>query len=151
MDLNKKWEIISINADKKEITFNDWLVNTDWLDINFPWEYEKSWIMTHVIEKDWKLLYQIRFDWKIIGYLNFDELEVTEDIVDFFWNIDILVIKWSKTSIKIFENLESKVVVPFWEWKDVFFSTLWQHVEVTNNFKIKSDLDESWVIFVNLN
>lgn len=150
MDILKKWSAVVITADKKELTFDEWKVNIDWLVIDFPWEYEKSSIMCHTIEKDGKLLFQIRFDGKIIGYINYDELEITEDIVDFFWNIDILVLKWSKSSIKIFENMEAKVVVPFWEWKDIFFSTLWQHPEVSSSFRIKSDLDENEVIFVNL-
>lgn len=150
MDILKKWDSIIITWDKKEIAFENWTVVIDWLILDFPWEYEKSWIMAHVIEKWEKLLFQLRFQDKIIWYINYEELEITEEEVDFFWNIDILIIKWSKSSIKIFENLESKVVVPFWEWKDVFFSTLWQHTEPTNNFKIKSDLDDNEVIFVNI-
>jgi hypothetical protein len=49
--------------------------------------------MAHVITKDAKLLFQIRFLDKIIGYINFEELEITEDLVDFFGDIDILIIK----------------------------------------------------------
>lgn len=150
MELTKKWNAIIISGDKKEIVFDNEKVSVDWLDISFPWEYEKSSIMAHVIEKDEKLLYELRFDDKKIAYINQDYLEITEELVDFFWDIDILVIKGSKNSIKTFENLEAKYVVPFGEQKDIFFSTLWQHPEEASSTKIKWDIGENEVIFVNL-
>lgn len=150
MDITKKWNAILISWDKKEITFEDWVVNLDWLILDFPWEYEKSWIMSHTIEKWGKLLFQIRFLDTIIWYINYEDLEVDEQIVDFFWDIDILVIKWSKTSIKTFENLEAKYVVPYGEHKDIFFSTLGQHPEVVASMKVKELWLDSEVTFVNL-
>ena len=150
MELIKKQDSLVIIWEKKEVSFNDWIVMLDWLKLDFPWEYEKSWIMAHVIEKGWRMLFQIRFLDKIIWYINYDDLEIDEEIVDFFWNIDILLIKWSKNSIKTFENLEAKYVVPFWDQKDIFFSTLWQHPEVVDSIKIKELISENEVIFVNI-
>lgn len=150
MDIQKKWESIVLIWDKKEIVFENWIVNVDWLKIDFPGEYEKSWIMAHVIEKSEKLIFQLRFLDKNVWYINYDELEIDEELADFFWDIDILVIKWSKNSIKIFENLEAKYVVPYWDQKDNFFSTLGQHIESVPSMKIKELLSENDVIFVNL-
>jgi hypothetical protein len=84
-----------------------------------------------------------------VGYIDHDELEIDEQMADFFWDIDILVMKWSKNSIKTFENLEAKFVVPYGEWKDVFLSTLGQHPDAVSSMKIK-ELTENEVVFVNL-
>lgn len=150
MDILKKWEAIIVSWDKIEVVFENWSINIDWMLIDFPWEYEKSWIMWHVIEKWDKILFQINFLWKNIAYINYSELTVDESVVDFFWDIDILIIKWSKESIKIFENLEAKRVVPTWEQKDIFFSTLWQHPEEEESHKIREQVWENEVIFINL-
>lgn len=150
MDITKKWNAIIVSWDKKDISFEDWIVNLDWLVLDFPGEYEKSWIMAHAIEKWEKLIFQIRFLDKIIGYINYEDLVVDEEVVDFFWDIDILIIKWSKESIKTFENLEAKFVVPYWEHKEIFFSTLGQHTEVVSSLRIKEQAGENEVTFVNL-
>lgn len=150
MELTMKWNAISLFWEKKEILFEGNEVSIDWQSISFPWEYEKSWIMAHVLEKGWNLLFQMKFLDKNVWYINLTELEITEDIVDFFWDIDVLLIQWSKESIKIFENLEAKYVVPFWEQKDVFFSTLWQHPEPVQLAKVKQDIWDNEVIFINL-
>ncbi len=105
--------------------------------------------MAHAIDKWWKLLFQLRFLDKIIWYINYEDLEVDENVVDFFWDIDVLIIKWSKESIKTFENLEAKYVVPVWEHKDIFFSTLWQHPEPVQSIKVKELIWENEVTFVN--
>ncbi|EKE30183.1 MAG: hypothetical protein ACD_2C00030G0001 [uncultured bacterium (gcode 4)] len=150
MDITKKWDKIILTWDKKEIVFDNETVLLDWLLLDFPGEYEKSWIMAHVILKNWNIIFQMRFLDKNIWYICHDELEIDEEVADFFWDIDVLVIKWTKNSIKIFENLEAKYVVPYGETKDIFFSTLWQHPESVTSMKIKEQLGENEVIFVNL-
>ncbi len=150
MDITKKWNSIVLSWDKKEIVFENDYVLLDWLKLDFPGEYEKSGIMAHVIIKNWKILFQMRFLDKIVWYICHEELEIDEELADFFWDIDILVIKWTKSSIKIFENLEAKYVVPYGESKEIFFSTLWQHPDPVTSMRIKEQIAENEVIFVNL-
>jgi len=150
MDIAKKWDTIVLSGEKKEIVFENWEIIVDSLKINFPGEYEKSWIMIHVIEKNDKLIYQLKFLDKNIWYISFDELEIDEEVSNFFWDIDILIMKWSKQSVKIFENLETKNIVPYGEQKDIFFSTLWQTIEPVASQKIKEAIWENEVTFINL-
>lgn len=150
MDIAKRWDAIVLSGEKKEIVFENWEIIVDSLKINFPGEYEKSWVMIHVIEKNDKLIYQLKFLDKNIWYISFDELEIDEEVSNFFWDIDILIMKWSKQSVKIFENLETKNIVPYGEQKDIFFSTLWQTIEPVASQKIKEAIWENEVTFINL-
>lgn len=150
MDITKKWEAIVLSGEKKEIVFENWEIIVDSLKINFPGEYEKSSIMIHVIEKNDKLIYQLKFLDKNVWYISFDELEIDEEVANFFWDIDILIIKWTKQSVKIFENLETKYIVPYGEQKDIFFTTLWQTIEPVSTMKIKDAIWENEVNFINL-
>ncbi|EKE26217.1 MAG: hypothetical protein ACD_4C00377G0001 [uncultured bacterium (gcode 4)] len=150
MEIFAKNDNIYVTSDKKEVEFTDTKVIIDWFTIDFPGEYEKSGFMAHVIETQWKLLFQLRIEDKNIAYVPYDELEVTEEVWDIFWSINILIIKWSKNSIKIYENLEVQYVVPYWEAKDVFFSTLWQHPEAVKSYKIKELANENEIVFINV-
>lgn len=150
MDITKKWDAIILSWDKKEIVFENWEITVDSLKINFPGEYEKSSVMVHVIEKNDKLIYQLRFLDKNVWYISSDILDIDEEVTNFFWDIDILIIKWSKQSAKIFENLETKYIVPYGEQKDIFFSTLGQTIEPVSTVKIKDIIWENEVNFINL-
>ncbi len=150
MEIYKKNWNITISTNKKEIEFTKWKIIIDSMEIDSPWEYEKSLILDQALKIQDKLLFQLTVEWKSIAYIEYDELEITEEVWNLFWNIDILIILWNKNSIKIFENLEARCVVPFWDQKDIFFNTLWQHPEPIKNFKIKELQNDTEVIFVNL-
>jgi len=79
-----------------------------------------------------------------------DSFELKEEIVSFFWDVDILIIIWTKDAVKIFENIEAKVVIPYWEGKDIFLNTVGQHSEAVKVFKVWADLDGDRTEFVNL-
>jgi hypothetical protein len=79
-----------------------------------------------------------------------DSFELKEEIVSFFWDVDILIIIWTKDAVKIFENIEAKVVVPYGAGKDIFLNTVGQHPEAVKTFKVMADLDGDRTEFVNL-
>jgi hypothetical protein len=83
----------------------------------------------------------------IIANYNF---ELKEDILSFFWDVDILIIPWAKETVKIYESIEARVVIPYWPWKQAFLIELWQNIEEVNNYKIKWELLEDKSEFVNL-
>jgi hypothetical protein len=122
----------------------------DSFDVTFPWEYEKSWILLEVKEYNDKLFYNFLIDWKHLVIIPDDSFEIKEDILEFFWDVDILIIKWSAASAKIFENIESKIVIPYGEAKDIFLNTLWQNIEEVNVYKQKGELPIDSTEFVNL-
>lgn len=141
-----------INSDKKEIAFNTETkeVSLDNFSVWYPWEYEKSWILLEVKEYEDTLFYHFITDWKHLVIITSDNFTIKEDILSFFWDVDVLLIVWSKDSTKIFENIEAKLVIPYWEWKDVFLNTLWQHIEEIETYKVKWDFSLDSTEFVNL-
>jgi len=145
-------DLIITNDDKKQIVFNtnSLEVVLDWFDSTFPWEYEKSGILLEVKEYENTLFYNFLIDSKHIVIVSKDNFELKEDILSFFWDVDILIIIWTKDSIKIFENIEAKIVIPYWDEKDIFLNNLWKHLEPVKNYKQKAELPFDTTEFVNL-
>ncbi len=137
------WNKITLNKDNCEVILDNF-------EVTYPWEYEKSWILLEVKEWQKKLFYNFLVEGVHVVIINDDTFELKEEILSFFGDVDILVIKWSKAAAKIYENIEAKVVVPYWEEKDIFLNTLWQHVEEIEEYKKKWDFHIENTEFVNL-
>ena len=148
----EKSKLIIVDSDKKEVSFNIENKNIllDWYNIANPWEYEKSWILVEVKEYKGELYYNFLIDKKRLVIISNDSFELKEEILSFFWDVDVLIIVWSKKSAKIFENIEAKMVIPYWEWKDIFLNTLGQRPEEETKLKIKWEFSLDNTDFVNL-
>lgn len=140
---NSDNKIVFINVEDKTVKIEDYLVD-------FPWEYEKSWILLEVMEYEQKLFYSFLIEWKVVLVIFEEVFEMKEEIMSFFWDVDVLLIIWTKNSPKIVENIEARVVIPFWEWKDLFLNTLWQHKEEIEVFKLKAEMGDENTEFINL-
>ena len=137
------WNNITLNKDNYEVVLDDF-------EVSHPWEYEKSWILLEVKEYEKKLFYNFLVEGVHIVIINDDSFELKEEILSFFGDVDILIIKWTKSSAKIYENIEAKVVIPYGEEKDIFLNTLWQRVEELEEYKQKWDFHIENTEFVNL-
>lgn len=148
----KEDNLVISNSDKKTILFNtnNLEVLIDNFPVNYPWEYEKSWILVETKEYQDKLFYNLLMEWKHIILITSDSFEIKEEILSFFGDVDLLVIVWSKEAAKIYESIEAKYVLAYWEWKDLFLNTLWQNIEEVNNFKLKSDSLDDITNYINL-
>lgn len=148
---NRNTDLI-ISSGKKEVVFNTISENIllDDFEVSYPWEYEKSWILLEVKEYFDKLFYNLLIEGNHIVIITSDSFDLKEEILSFFWDVDILIIIWTKQATKIFENIESKVVIPYWEGKLLFLSTLWQHTEEISVYKVKSEKSLDSTEFVNL-
>lgn len=149
---NDSW-IITVETDtKSKINFNTSTLDVfiDDLNVVYPWEYEKSGILLVVKEYNDSLFYSFTVDWTHLVIITDDKFEQKEEILSFFGDVDILIIVWSKDSAKIFENIEARLVVAYWEWKDTFLTTLWQHTQEVDRYKIKWDFSLDSTEFVNL-
>ncbi len=144
--------LIITDSSKNKVMLNtDSLgVTLDSFDVSYPWEYEKSWTLLEVKEYEEKLFYNFLIEWKHIIIITSDSFELKEEILTFFWDVDILIIIGSKESAKIFENIEARVVIPYWDSKDIFLSTLGQHIEEEEIFKLKWEFAIDATEFVNL-
>ena len=149
---NNKWVIEIVSNSKNKIIFNTdtKLVSIDELDVTYPWEFEKAWILLEVKEYSNNLFYSFTIDSKHLVIISNDSFDLKEEILSFFWDVDVLVIVWSRESAKIFENIEARVVIPYWDWKQTFLTTLWQHSEEVSSYKVKWDLSDDVSEFINL-
>ena len=153
MEIRKKKNILEIESDSKWIIYFDEEtkeVKTWDLIVSYPWEYEKSGILLEVKEYSWELFYSFAIDSKHIFFVLTDNFELKEEIVSFFWDVDVLIIVWTKKSVNLFENIEARVVIPYGEGKDLFLQSLWQNISPVSNYKLKSDLSLENTEFVNL-
>lgn len=141
-----------INSNNKEIIFDKQSLEVfvDGFDVTYPWEYEKAGILLEVKEYEWKLFYNFLVDGKHVIVVAHDDFELKEEILSFFGDVDVLLIKGTKDAAKIFENIEAKLVIPFGEGKDLFLNTLGQHVEEISLYKVKADLPIDNTEFINL-
>lgn len=153
IEIKKNDNIFSItNSDKVEITINSESnkVEIENFDLWFPGEYEKWWILIEVKEFEDILYYNFVSDGVYISFVSCSNLELKSDLQKFLNHIDILIINWSKESAKAFENIESKIVIPYWEGKHTFFTTLGQNPEEQKNLKIKWDISGDNIEYINL-
>lgn len=141
-----------VNSDKKEVNFvfEERKVYLEDFDVSHPGEYEKSGNLLEVKEYTDILFYKMLIDGKHVCIITSDSFDLKEEIVSFFGDVDVLVIIGTKDAVKIFENIEAKVVVPYGEWKDMFLNALGQHSEAVKLFKVGADLDGDRTEFVNL-
>ncbi len=149
---NNNWVITIETKSKNRITLdiNNLDVKIDDLNVVYPWEYEKSWILLEVKEYSNILFYSFTIEWKHLLIITDDNFDLKEEISSFFWDVDILVIVWSKESAKIFESIEARLVIPYWDWKTTFLITLWQHIEEIDSYKVKWEFSIDSTEFVNL-
>lgn len=149
---NNKWVIEIVSNSKNKIVFDTStkLVMIDNLDVTYPWEFEKGGILLEVKEYSNILFYSFTIDSKHLVIISNDNFELKEEILSFFWDVDVLVIVWSRESAKIFESIEARVVVPYGESKQTFLTTLWQHSEEVPSYKIKWELSDDTSEFINL-
>lgn len=149
---NNAGVITIVDANKTEIKFETQSNNVylDNFDVSYPGEYEKSGILLEVKEYNDRLFYHFLVDGKHLVIVNTDTVELKEEILTFFGDVDILLIHGSKEAAKLFENIEAKLVVPYTEGKDIFLNTLGQHIEEVASHKIKAELSIDVTEFVNL-
>lgn len=150
MDITSRNNRIVITSDKKEIIFQSpTSIVLDGMIIDFFGEYEKSGFMATFHEVEGKPLFTFRAEGKNIAYVPTDTLEITEKVVDFLGNIDILILPGDKNATKIFENLEARMVVPYGEETPLFLSSLGQNIEMVEKYKTKeSDFEGEATVFV---
>ncbi|MDD2891689.1 MAG: hypothetical protein PHQ95_01875 [Candidatus Gracilibacteria bacterium] len=152
MDITSRNNQIVITSDKKEIIFEGpTSIVLDGLIIDFFGEYEKSGFLATFHEVEGKNLFTLRVEGKNIAFVPTDTLEITENVVNFLGNIDILILPGDKNATKIFENIEARMVIPYGEETPLFLSSLGQNIEMVDKYKTKeSDFEGEATVFVRL-
>lgn len=142
---------LEIVSEKKSISFSGEAVTVDGMLIDFPGEYEKSGILIHVSIIDGTPVFEIRLENRSIGYLPANVKEESEELSNFFHNLDLLCISGSKENTKLSEFLDARVVVPYGEGKESFLTGFGQAIEAVDKYKSKeSDFEGENTLFVRL-
>lgn len=97
-----------------------------------------------------RLFYSFAIEGNSVVVIFDENFEMKEEIMTFFGDVDILLVRGTKTSPKLVENIEARVVIPFGEEKEMFFHTLSQHKEEVSTFKLKGELPSENTEFINL-
>lgn len=145
--------VISLkNADAKMIYFDTTTkeVRLEDFDVTHAGEYEKSGNLLEVKEYEGKLFFKFLIDGKHCAIITEDTFEIKEEILSFFGDIDVLIIIGTKAAVKVFENIEAKLVIPYGEGKDIFLSTVGKHPEEVSVCKVGADLNGDITEFINL-
>lgn len=150
MDITSRNNQIVITSDKKEIIFESpTSIVLDSMTIDFFGEYEKSGFLVTYHEVEGKSLFTLRVEGKNIAYIPTDTLEITEKVVDFLGNIDVLILPGNKNSTKIFENVEARMVVPYGEETPIFLTSLGQNIEMVDKYRTKEvDFESESTVFI---
>lgn len=153
LDLFYKWDALIVSTkDKNDVQF-DTTKNTvilDGYDVTHPWEFEKWGILLEVKQYADALFYKFLVSGYHMVIILSDNFELKEDILSFFGDVDILIIKWTKAGAKIYESIEAKLVVPYGVEKEIFLNTLGQSKDPVEVFKIKGQLNGEITEFINL-
>ena len=115
MDMDPASIDINIHPTKTEIKFETESNNVYLgdFDVSYPGEYEKSGILLEVKEYNEKLFYHFLVEGKHLVIVNTDTVDLKEEILSFFGDVDVLLIHGSKETAKLFENIEAKLAIPF--------------------------------------
>jgi len=147
-----KHVLVLQNHTKKHVRFDTKTakVALEDFDVSHPGEYEKFGVLLEVKEYNDILFYKFLIEGKHLCIVTVDKFELKEEILSFFGDIDVLIIVGTKDAVKIFENIEAKVVIPYTEGKDVFLNTLSQHGEEVSKFKSAGEVPGDITQFINL-
>ena len=136
----EKWIITITNLDTKESR-----------EINKPGEYEISNILVYVKRFSDKIAFSMTIEWKTIVILNSTDIIIDKELTDFVWNLDILLLpawKWANT---IIEWLEPRIVLPFWDMVEDFYSRISKTPDFIKKYKSKeSDFQSESTLFLAL-
>lgn len=144
MEISKEnWNLKITTDEKVQIVFNKCSINLDWMTIDFPGEYEKSGILVTVKEYSDCNIFDLKIEWKNVAFVDVEKIEKPNEVLDFFWDIDILLILGNKENAKLTEEIDAKMIVPYWDAKDIFLNSLGQNIEAQAKYKFK-ETDFSW-------
>jgi len=149
---HRQQDLIIKNSDGKCITirYDEKQVVLDGMVVDFPWEYEKAGVLLEVKEYKEALYYSFMIEGNVIFVLFDEAFDPSEEILSFLGDIDVLILHANKNSQKTIENIESRVIIPVGEYKEMFLHSVWQNKDQIDTYKIKADLPNDATEFVNL-
>lgn len=139
MDITYNSQNIEIFSEKKKILLSPENIILDELLIDCPGEYEKWGFLLYAREHNEILYYHFRVEGNWIAYIpQTPSTEIDSQILEFFWQIDILIAPFSKTEQKYLEQIEPKMLVSFKENAADLTPILGEPLVVSSSYRLKS-------------
>ena len=115
MDFIFKNNFVSIESEKKVIVFGWDYIDVDGLRIDMAGEYEKWGFLAYAHEFADVRIYQMRIEGYTVGYLSNNLQDLSSEQLDFLWDLDVLVMPTSKSSIPLLEKIEPCFLITYGE------------------------------------
>jgi hypothetical protein len=151
MEFTLKNNAVIIDTEKKEISLTPESVILDGLDIELPWEYEKSGCLMYSFAKNDELLYHFRAEGYWIAYIPNLMTDISAEALEFLWNIDVLVMSGAKSMQAVMEKIEPRLLVTYGETAHEI-SILLAAPEPMTKYRLKEiDLssEKTWCVVLN--
>ncbi len=115
MDFFYRNNILSIESDKKTIEFLSESVVLDGLTLDMTGEYEKWGFLAYTHEEDELLIFHITIEGHHVGYISRLVADLSVASLEFFGDLDILIMPTGKVSIPLIEKIEPRLIVTYGE------------------------------------
>jgi hypothetical protein len=115
MDFTTKNNILAIESEKKAISLQPDFVDIDGLKVEMAWEYEKSGFLAYAHEASDLRIYQMRIEGYTVGFIPMSVSDLTPEQLDFLWDLDVLVMPTSKSTVPLLEKIEPSFLVTYGE------------------------------------
>ncbi|PID83699.1 hypothetical protein CSB09_04805 [Candidatus Gracilibacteria bacterium] len=129
---------IQIVSHKKNITLDTTNVLLDGMAITCAGEYEKSGFLLYVKQWNQKWVYHFRVEGYWIAYIPDFVTEIDSDTINFLGQIDILVMPAGKSSQKVIEQIEPKMLVTYGEKASEVPALFGENFEPVTKYKVKA-------------
>ena len=152
MEISPRSDALLITSEKREILLESDAVSVDGMRFDFTGEYERAGVGVEVRMVAGVFVATLHIERKNIAYIAAEIAEVPEDIVEFFGNIDILLLPSGRHITKLYEILEARIVIPFGESAHEALTALGQaNAEPMPRYRSKeSDFDADTTRFIYL-
>lgn len=128
---------LTLESERKNLQFAPDHVLLDGLMIDMAGEYEKWWFLAYAHEEAENRIYQIRVEGETIGFVPTLRNDLSPEELNFFGDIDILVMPTAKSTIPLLEKIEPRMLITYGETAHELATALGISEPLTAKYKVK--------------
>ena len=128
---------VCIQSDKKDIIINESTFILDNLVIDMPGEYEKGGFLCHVKQVQEVLIAHFRVENLWCLALPISNLELSQELLEFIGNVDVLLFPGNKESVSMIEKIDPRLLIIYGDSAQELSVALGHNIEVTSRYKFK--------------
>ena len=126
-----------IESEKKNIVLEPWAIDIDGLRVEMAWEYEKSGFLAYAHETPELRIYQMRIEGYTVGFIPSSVADLSSEELDFFGDLDVLVMPTSKLSIPLLEKIEPSFLITYGESAHELATAMWVSEPQVTKYKLR--------------